>query len=101
MSMIRWDEIDVKEAVRIKEKGAASEVVVVSCGGAQCQETLRTAIDAGADRAILIETDPELQPLPVAKLLKAVVDNESPQLVILGPQAIDVDCNQNRPMLAA
>jgi electron transfer flavoprotein beta subunit len=101
MSMNPFDEIAVEEAVRLKEKGAASEVVVVSCGGAQCQETLRTAIAAGADRAILIETDAELQPLPVAKLLKAVVDKEQPQLVILGKQAIDDDCNQTGQMLAA
>src|SRR5260370_26591496 len=80
MSMNPFDEIAVEEAVRLKEKGAASEVVVVSCGGAQCQETLRTPIPPGAHRAILIETDAELQPLPVAKLLKAIVDKEQPQL---------------------
>src|ERR1700738_2050067 len=101
MSMNPFDEIAVEEAVRLKEKGAASEVVVVSCGGAQCQETLRTAIATGADRAILIETDADLQPLAVAKLLKAVVDKEQPQLVILGKQAIDDDCNQTGQMLAA
>ncbi|MCS6809978.1 MAG: electron transfer flavoprotein subunit beta/FixA family protein [Tepidimonas sp.] len=101
MSMNPFDEIAVEEAVRLKEKGVASEVVAVSCGVAQCQETLRTAMAIGADRAILVETDVELQPLAVAKLLKALVDKEAPQLVILGKQAIDDDANQTGQMLAA
>jgi electron transfer flavoprotein beta subunit len=101
MSMNPFDEIAVEEAVRLKEKGVVSEVVAVSCGVTQCQETLRTAMAIGADRAILVETAEELQPLAVAKLLKAVVDKEQPQLVILGKQAIDDDCNQTGQMLAA
>jgi electron transfer flavoprotein beta subunit len=101
MSMNPFDEIAVEEAVRLKEKGAASEVVAVSCGVAQCQETLRTAMAIGADRAILVETDVELQPLAVAKLLKALVEKEAPGLVILGKQAIDDDSNQTGQMLAA
>jgi electron transfer flavoprotein beta subunit len=101
MSMNPFDEIAVEEAVRLKEKGAVTEVIAVSCGVAQCQETLRTAMAIGADRAILVETDTELQPLAVAKLLKALVDKEQPQLVILGKQAIDDDCNQTGQMLAA
>jgi electron transfer flavoprotein beta subunit len=101
MSINPFDEIAVEEAVRLKEKGAASEVIAVSCGPVACQETLRTALAIGADRAILIETDAELQPLAVAKLLKAVMDREAPQLVILGKQAIDNDCNQTGQMLAA
>jgi electron transfer flavoprotein beta subunit len=101
MSMNPFDEIAVEEAVRLKEKGAATEVVAVSCGVPQCQETLRTAMAIGADRAILVETDVELQPLAVAKLLKAVVDREKPDLVILGKQAIDDDANQTGQMLAA
>ena len=101
MSMNPFDEIAVEEAVRLKEKGAASEVVAVSCGLAQCQETLRTAMAIGADRAILVESAEELQPLAVAKLLKALVDKEQPLLVILGKQAIDDDCNQTGQMLAA
>jgi electron transfer flavoprotein beta subunit len=101
MSMNPFDEIAVEEAMRLKEKGAATEVVAVSCGVAQCQETLRTAMAIGADRAILVETDVELQPLAVAKLLKALVDKEQPGLVILGKQAIDDDCNQTGQMLAA
>jgi electron transfer flavoprotein beta subunit len=101
MSMNPFDEIAVEEAVRLKEKGGATEVVAVSCGVTQCQETLRTAMAIGADRAILVETTEELQPLAVAKLLKAVVDKEQPQLVILGKQAIDDDCNQTGQMLAA
>src|SRR6476659_1434623 len=101
MSMNPFDEIAVEEAVRLKEKGVLSEVVVVSCGIAACQETLRTALAIGADRAILVETDVELQPLAVAKLLKALVDKEQPQLVILGKQAIDDDANQVGQMLAA
>lgn len=101
MSMNPFDEIAVEEAVRLKEKGAATEVIAVSCGVAQCQETLRTAMAIGADRAILVETTEELQPLAVAKLLKALVDKEQPGLVILGKQAIDDDCNQTGQMLAA
>jgi len=101
MSMNPFDEIAVEEAVRLKEKGVASEVVAVSCGPTACQETLRTAMAIGADRAILVETDAELQPLAVAKLLKALVEREQPQLVILGKQAIDDDCNQTGQMLAA
>jgi electron transfer flavoprotein beta subunit len=101
MSMNPFDEIAVEEAVRLKEKGVVTEVIAVSCGVAQCQETLRTAMAIGADRAILIETTEELQPLSVAKLLKAIVDKEQPGLVILGKQAIDDDCNQTGQMLAA
>jgi electron transfer flavoprotein beta subunit len=101
MSMNPFDEIAIEEAVRLKEKGVALEVIAVSCGVLQCQETLRTAMAIGADRAILVETAEELQPLAVAKLLKALVDKEQPQLVILGKQAIDDDCNQTGQMLAA
>ncbi|PWW44573.1 electron transfer flavoprotein subunit beta/FixA family protein [Melaminivora alkalimesophila] len=103
MSMNPFDEIAVEEAVRLKEKGAVTEVIAISCGPTQAQETLRTAMAIGADRAILVETpaDVELQPLAVAKLLKAVVDKEQPQLVILGKQAIDDDANQTGQMLAA
>ncbi|MHB1122576.1 MAG: electron transfer flavoprotein subunit beta/FixA family protein [Ramlibacter sp.] len=101
MSMNPFDEIAVEEAVRLREKGVASEVIAVSCGPAQCQETLRTAMAIGADRAILVETSEELQPLAVAKLLKALVDKEQPGLVILGKQAIDDDANQTGQMLAA
>jgi len=101
MSMNPFDEIAVEEAVRLKEKGVATEVVAVSCGVTQCQETLRTAMAIGADRAILVETDEELQPLAVAKILKALVDKEQPGLVILGKQAIDDDANQTGQMLAA
>ncbi|HET6803790.1 MAG TPA: electron transfer flavoprotein subunit beta/FixA family protein [Casimicrobiaceae bacterium] len=101
MSMNPFDEIAVEEAVRLKEKGIATEVVAVSCGVAQCQETLRTALALGADRAILVETGETLEPLAVAKLLKALVDKEQPALVILGKQAIDDDCNQTGQMLAA
>src|SRR5512141_1005088 len=101
MSMNPFDEIAVEEAVRLKEAGIATEVIVVSCGVAACQETLRTALAIGADRAILVETDVELQPLAVAKLLKAIVAKESPGLVILGKQAIDDDANQTGQMLAA
>jgi electron transfer flavoprotein beta subunit len=101
MSMNPFDEIAVEEAVRLKEKGVLSEIVAVSCGVTQCQETLRTAMAIGADRAILVETTEELQPLAVAKLLKALVDKEQPGLVILGKQAIDDDCNQTGQMLAA
>jgi electron transfer flavoprotein beta subunit len=101
MSMNPFDEIAVEEAVRLKEAGKATEIVAVSCGVAQCQETLRTAMAIGADRAILVETDAELQPLAVAKILKALVDKEKPQLVLLGKQAIDDDANQTAQMLAA
>ena len=101
MSMNPFDEIAVEEAVRLKEKGVATEVVAVSCGVTQCQETLRTAMAIGADRAVLIECADELQPLGVAKLLKALVDKEQPSLIILGKQAIDDDCNQTGQMLAA
>ncbi|HVP88800.1 MAG TPA: electron transfer flavoprotein subunit beta/FixA family protein [Casimicrobiaceae bacterium] len=101
MSMNPFDEIAVEEAVRLKEKGIAPEIVVVSCGVAACQETLRTALALGADRAILVETGVELQPLAVAKLLKAIAMKESPQLVIMGKQAIDDDANQTGQMLAA
>jgi electron transfer flavoprotein beta subunit len=101
MSMNPFDEIAVEEAVRLKETGAAAEVVVVSCGPSPCQETLRTALAMGGDRAILVETENELQPLAVAKLLKAVFDREAPQLIILGKQAIDDDSNQTGQMLAA
>ena len=101
MSMNPFDEIAVEEAVRLKEKGVATELVAVTCGIAACQETLRTALAIGIDRAILVETDAELQPLAVAKLLKALVDKEAPQLVILGKQAIDDDSNQTGQMLAA
>ncbi len=101
MSMNPFDEIAIEEAVSLKEKGAATEVIAVSCGVAQCQETLRTALAIGADRAILVETDAELQPLAVAKLLAALVAKETPGLVILGKQAIDDDANQTGQMLAA
>ncbi len=101
MSMNPFDEIAVEEAVRLKEKRVATEVIAVSCGLAACQETLRTAMAIGADRAVLVETAEELQPLAVAKLLKALVDKEQPGLVILGKQAIDDDCNQTGQMLAA
>jgi electron transfer flavoprotein beta subunit len=101
MSMNPFDEIAIEEAVRLKEKGVATEVIAISCGVTQCQETLRTAMAIGADRAILVETAEELQPLAVAKLLKAIVDKEQPGLVILGKQAIDDDCNQTGQMLAA
>ena len=101
MSMNPFDEIAVEEAVRLKEKGVVTEVIAVSCGVQQCQETLRTAMAIGADRAILVQCDDELQPLAVAKLLKALVDKEQPGLVILGKQAIDDDCNQTGQMLAA
>jgi electron transfer flavoprotein beta subunit len=101
MSMNPFDEIAVEEAVRLKEAGIATEVIAVSLGVAACQETLRTALAVGADRAILVETDAELQPLAVAKLLKAVAEREQAQLVILGKQAIDDDANQTGQMLAA
>jgi electron transfer flavoprotein beta subunit len=101
MSMNPFDEIAVEEAVRLREAGVATEVVAVSCGVTQCQETLRTALAIGADRAILVESTREFQPLAVAKILKALVDKEQPQLVILGKQAIDDDSNQTGQMLAA
>jgi electron transfer flavoprotein beta subunit len=101
MSMNPFDEIAVEEAVRLKEAGKASEIVVVSMGVKQCEETLRTALAMGADRAILVETETELQPLAVAKLLKAVADKEQPQLLIVGKQAIDDDANQTGQMAAA
>ena len=100
MSMNPFDEIAVEEAVRLKEMGVATEVISVSCGDAKCQETLRTAMAIGTDRAILVETIVELQPLAVAKLLKAVFDKEQPQLIFLGKQAIDDDANQTGQMLA-
>ena len=101
MSMNPFDEIAVEEATRLKEKGVVTEIVAVSIGVAQCQETLRTATAIGADRGILVETDAEVQPLAVAKVLKALVDKEKPDLIILGKQAIDDDSNQTGQMLAA
>ena len=101
MSMNPFDEIAMEEAVRLKEAGKVTEIVAVSCGVAQCQDTLRTALAIGADRAILVETDAELQPLAVAKILKALADKEQAQMVFLGKQAIDDDCNQTGQMLAA
>jgi electron transfer flavoprotein beta subunit len=101
MSMNPFDEIAIEEAVKLKEAGVATEIVAVSIGVTQCQETLRTALAMGADRAILVETAAEIQPLAVAKLLKAIADKEAPQLVILGKQAIDDDSNQTGQMLAA
>ena len=101
MSMNPFDEIAVEEAVRLKEAGRVSEIIAVSLGTQACQETLRTALAMGADRAILVQTDAELQPLAVAKALKAVVEREQPRLVIMGKQAIDDDCNQTGQMLAA
>jgi len=101
MSMNPFDEIAVEEAVRMQEAGTASEVIAVSMGGQKCTETIRTALAMGAERGILVETDAELQPLAVAKLLKAIVEKEGPELVILGKQAIDDDCSQTSQMLAA
>ncbi|MFZ2852569.1 MAG: electron transfer flavoprotein subunit beta/FixA family protein, partial [Rhodocyclaceae bacterium] len=101
MSMNPFDEIAIEEAVRLKEAGIATEVIAVSAGLAGCQETLRTAMAIGADRGILIETDVELQPLAVAKLLKALCEKEQPQMVLCGKQAIDDDANQTGQMLAA
>ncbi|BBO59536.1 electron transfer flavoprotein subunit beta/FixA family protein [Mycoavidus sp. B2-EB] len=101
MSMNPFDEIAVEEAVRLKEAGLVTEIVAVSCGVALCQETLRSALAMGADRAILVETNQELQPLAVAKILQALVKKEAPQLIILGKQAIDDDANQTGQMLAA
>ena len=101
MSMNPFDEIAVEEAIRLKEKGAASDIVAVSIGPAKAQETLRTALAMGADRAILVQTDDELEPLAIAKILKAVADEEQPGLVLMGKQAIDDDSNQTGQMLAA
>src|ERR1700761_73453 len=101
MSMNPFDEIAVEEALRLREAGIVSEVIAVSLGVAQCQETIRTALAMGADRGILVQTDAELQPLAVAKLLKAVIAKEGPEIVILGKQAIDDDCNQTGQMLSA
>ena len=101
MSMNPFDEIAVEEAIRLKEAGLATEIIAVSCGVTACQETLRIALALGADRAILVESDAELQPLAVAKILKALCDRESPQIVICGKQAIDDDANQTGQMLAA
>ncbi len=101
MSMNPFDEISVEEAIRLKEAGTADEVVIVSVGPQQCQETIRTALAMGADRGVLVETEPDVEPLAVAKILKAVVDKEGPELVIAGKQAIDDDSNQTGQMLAA
>ncbi len=101
MSMNPFDEIAVEEATRLKEKGVVTEIIAVSIGVSQCQETLRTAMAIGADRGILVETDADVQPLAVAKVLKALVDKEKPDLIILGKQAIDDDSNQTGQMLAA
>ena len=101
MSMNPFDEIAVEEAIRLQESGKVEEVIAVSCGISQCQETIRTALAMGADRGILVECDVELQPLAVAKLLKAIVQNENPEIVIVGKQAIDDDSNQTGQMLAA
>lgn len=101
MAMNPFDEIAMEEAIRLKEAGVASEIVAMSCGTSACQETLRTALAMGADRAILVETDVELQPLGVAKLVKAIAEKESPQIVIFGKQAIDDDANQTGQMFAA
>ncbi len=101
MSMNPFDEIAVEEALRLREAGTVEEVIAVSAGVPQCQETIRTALAMGADRGVLIQTEAELQPLAVAKLLKAVIDREQPEIVIIGKQAIDDDCNQTGQMLAA
>ena len=101
MSMNPFDEIAVEEALRLREKGIVEEVIVFSAGVQQCQETIRTALAMGADRGVLVQTDVELQPLAVAKLLKAVIEKEGPEIVIIGKQAIDDDCNQTGQMLAA
>src|SRR3982075_2926162 len=101
MSMNPFDEIAIEEALRLREAGIVSEVIAASLGIQQCQETIRTALAMGADRGVLVQTDVELQPLAVAKLLKAVIDTEGPELVIIGKQAIDDDCNQTGQMLAA
>src|ERR1700751_3219831 len=101
MSMNPFDEIAVEEAIRLKEKGAGTEIIAFSAGPAQCQETIRTALAMGADRGVLVQTDAELQPLAVAKLLRAVIQQETPEIVIIGKQAIDDDCNQTGQMLSA
>src|SRR5207248_400059 len=101
MSMNPFDEIAIEEGLRLREAGIVEEVIVVSAGIQQCQETIRTGLAMGADRGVLVLTDAELQPLAVAKLLKAVIDRESPEIVIIGKQAIDDDCNQTGQMLAA
>ncbi len=101
MSMNPFDEIAIEEATRLKEKGVVTEIIAVTIGVAQCQETLRTAMAIGADRGILVETDGDVQPLAVAKVLKALIDKEKPDLIILGKQAIDDDSNQTGQMLAA
>src|SRR6202140_5729543 len=101
MSMNPFDEIAVEEALRLREAGIVEEVIIVSAGIQQCQETIRTALSMGADRGVLVPTDVELQPLAVAKLLKAIIEKEGPEIVILGKQAIDDDCNQTGQMLAA
>ncbi len=101
MSMNPFDEIAVEEAIRLRERGVATEIIAVSVGPQKAQETLRTALAMGADRAILVQTDDEVEPLAVAKMLKAIADEETPGLVILGKQAIDDDCNQTGQMLAA
>jgi len=101
ISMNPFDEVAVEEATRLKEAGKVNEVIAVSCGVAQCQEALRTEMAIGAERGVLVETDAKLQPLAVAKLLKALADKEQPQLIILGKQAIDGDCNQTGQMLGA
>ena len=101
MSMNPFDEIAVEEGVRLREAGTAKELIAVSLGAAKCQETIRTALAMGADRGILVETDEDLEPLAVAKLLAAIAEKESPDLIILGKQAIDNDCNQTGQMLAA
>jgi electron transfer flavoprotein beta subunit len=101
MSMNPFDEIAIEEGLRLREAGIVEEVIVVSAGVQQCQETIRTGLAMGADRGVLVLTDAELQPLAVAKLLKAVIDKESPEIVIIGKQAIDDDCNQTGQMLAA
>src|SRR5271156_6427810 len=101
MSMNPFDEIAIEEALRLREAGTVEEVIAVSAGVQQCQETIRTALAMGADRGVLVQTDVELQPLAVAKLLKAVIEKEGPEIVIIGKQAIDDDCNQTGQMLAA
>jgi electron transfer flavoprotein beta subunit len=101
MSMNPFDEIAVEEALRLREKGIVEEVIAISLGAPQCQETIRTALAMGADRGVLVETAAELQPLAVAKLLKAVIEEEKPEIVIIGKQAIDDDCNQTGQMLSA
>jgi electron transfer flavoprotein beta subunit len=101
MSMNPFDEIAIEEAVRLREGGLVTEVIAISCGPVECQETLRTAMAIGADRAVLVQTTADVEPLAVAKMIKALADKEQPQLIILGKQAIDNDCNQTGQMLAA